>query len=317
LSATERPPIPSALVAAGVTLALDALAVDIVRALEARGLRALLVKGSSSRLWLYPRETSRRSCDVDLLVDPRSFGEAEEVVAGLGFAPRVHWRDDRTARHWARAGSPLELDLHRSLVGVGAPPQAAWEVLAAHAEELRLPAGPVPALGEAARCLVLALHAAKHRRSATQPVADLELALARAPEQVWRRAAALAGELDAVPAFAAGLRLTAAGTLLAARLELSHRLTPELALLEAQAPGAAALNRLVSIHGLRARARFALRRAFPDASTMRAMDTGAQRGNAGLAWSYARRAGWLAAHAHAAIAAVRSARRRTRGGPCS
>lgn len=304
--------IPDPLVAAGVNLALDALAVEVSEMLAAGGVRAILLKGSSLTGWLYADGPSRFSCDVDLLVAPAAFTQAETILAAAGFEAQVPWRDDRTARHWRREPSVFEVDLHRSIVGVGVAPDRAWSTLCAHTEQLPVQRGALEVLEPAARCLLLALHALKHQHARGQPLEDLERGLELLPEDLWGVAAALATTLDSAPAFAAGLRLTPAGAALAGRLALSHRTTPEVALLLRRPPGSVALNRLVGLRGLRAKAAFGARRAFPERETMRQMDPLARRGGVGLAAAYARRAAWLVAHAVPAVASVVAARRQTR-----
>ena len=65
-----------------------------------------------------------------------------------------------------------------------------------------------------------ALHAAHHGRTYPRPLRDLERALDRLDRETWVAAARLAAELDAVEAFAAGLRLVPAGESLASELDL-------------------------------------------------------------------------------------------------
>jgi hypothetical protein len=308
----KRAAIPEALLAAGVAVAQDALTVEVTRALAAGGVRSILLKGTSLRGWLYPEDTARRSSDVDLLVDPGLFGRAEEIVAGLGFEPRVPWRDDRTARHWARASSLFELDLHNSVVGVGVSRDAAWAVLAAHTSALTVDGGSLEVLAPDARALMLALHAAKHQHVQALPLRDLERGLATLPGALWEEACQLARALDAVPAFASGLRLVPEGAVVADRLALPYRTTPEVALFESRVPGSVVLNRLVEIPGVRGKLRYAFTRSFPSPEAMRGLDPRARRGRAGLASAYLRRTGWLAVHAVPTLAAVAAARRKAR-----
>jgi len=311
-SSQVRQAIPESLVVAGIALAQDALAAEVAAALVDGGVSPILLKGASVRCWLYPEgSTTRRSLDVDLLVEPRLFGRAEEILAGLGFRPRVPSRDGRTARHWARESSLFEIDLHNAIVGIGAPPDEAWHVLRSGSEPLA-DDGRLPALAPDARALVLALHAAKHQDAQAQPLRDLRRGVEVLPEGVWAGASELARRLDAVPALAAGLRLVPEGTALAERLGLPHLTTPDVALLQGRAQGAQALNRLVEIPGLRDKARFAAGRAFPPPAAMRQTEPVARRGTVGLAAAYGLRAWWLLVHAVPAMAAVVSARRQAR-----
>ncbi|HJU49010.1 MAG TPA: nucleotidyltransferase family protein, partial [Gaiellaceae bacterium] len=157
-----------------MNLALDALAVEVSGQLAAGGVRALVLKGPSLTGWLYGEGSTRFSRDVDLLVDPEAFEQAERLLEGRGLQPQVPWREDRTARHWRREDSAFEIDLHRTLVGVGVSPQDAWETLSGRTEPLDVAGGSVEVLDPAARALVLALHAAKHQSVRGQPLDDLE-----------------------------------------------------------------------------------------------------------------------------------------------
>ena len=66
-------------------------------------------------------------------------------------------------------------------------------------------------LNPGGRDLHLALHACQHGQHESQPVGDLERALADLQPAVWADAYALAKRLQAVDAFGAGLRLMPAG----------------------------------------------------------------------------------------------------------
>ena len=55
------------LIAAGVGLALEALAVEVTTTFERSGIPSILLKGPAVIRWLYPASTDRYSVDVDLL----------------------------------------------------------------------------------------------------------------------------------------------------------------------------------------------------------------------------------------------------------
>ena len=115
------------LIAAGIGLALEALAVEVTTAFERSGIASILLKGPAVTRWLYPASTDRYSVDVDLLVAPADLARAEAALAQLGFEPFEPRRDDKHARSWVRPGDALPVDLHRSIVGIGVTDVHAWE----------------------------------------------------------------------------------------------------------------------------------------------------------------------------------------------
>lgn len=296
------------LFAAGVMLAHDALAGEVCDALGEAGVRALLLKGSSTVGWLYGNRSARYSMDVDLLVAPGDVPAAERALTARTFSPLEGAREERHARAWVRSEPRAAVDLHRSLVGVGVAPDEAWRILSTRTESTA--DGRVEMLASPARLVLLALHAAQHGLDGGQPLADLERALAVAPTPLWDDAARLAQQLDAVPAFGAGLRLTPRGRAEAERLGLPERMTTEVALRAGVPPDAAlTLARIVETHGVRAKVAFACRRGFPGPADMRWRYALARRGSLGLAAAYARRAVWLVVSLPAAVRAVAKARR--------
>ena len=72
------------LLVAGRTLALDATAARVAKALGERGIRSLLLKGPSLAQWLYGDGPYRDYVDVDLLVSPEDFVGAGKVLTELG-----------------------------------------------------------------------------------------------------------------------------------------------------------------------------------------------------------------------------------------
>ena len=141
----EAPGRRPELIAAGVGLALEALAVEVTTELERSGIENIVLKGPSVIRWLYPSDTDRYSVDVDLLVAPADLERAEATLAARGFEPLEPRRDDKHARSWMRPGEPLPVDLHRSLVGVGVDDETAWNVLSGLSPTgSRYAAGPSP-----------------------------------------------------------------------------------------------------------------------------------------------------------------------------
>lgn len=310
----EAPGRRPELIAAGVGLALEALAVEVTTELERSGIATIILKGPSVIRWLYPADTDRYSVDLDLLIAPADLERAETTLAVCGFEPLEPRREDKHARSWMRPGEPLPVDLHRSLVGVGVDDETAWNVLSGLSDRLEVPGGALSVLQPYGRALHLALHAAQETPDKQQALRDLGRGLELLSLEDWRQACDLAARLDALPAFGAGLRLLREGETVARELLLPTRVTPEIALRATGAPDLSlGMNRLLEMNGVAARARYAATRAFPSPAAMRAWSPLARRGRVGLAAAYAWRLPWLAARLVPALRAVRAARGVSKG----
>ena len=188
------------------------------------GIRPLLLKGPSIAAWLYrdgarsPLRRLRSPGGPGPIGRPgTSFGSSD--FAPLCVAGYVHTWHSGTPRHGGVALDSI-VDLHRSLIGISAPPDTVWEELPADTDTLRVGGIDVEVLRVPARALHVALHAAEHGADLPHPLEDLARALRVADDDVWREAAELARRIDALPAFAAGLRFDPDGARLAERLEL-------------------------------------------------------------------------------------------------
>ena len=282
------------------------------------GIRSLLLKGPSIAAWLYSDGAARPYADSDLLVAPGSYSEASDVLRKLGFYPREYsWhRDSET---WLRPRDAGYVDLHRSLIGVEASPDSVWKELTTdtavvsvwniEAEVLRVPA----------RAFHIALHAAQHGVDHLQPIDDLARALHVVDQRDWHEAADLARRLDALPAFAAGLRLDPKGVRLAQRLNLPANASPDVALRAASdITITIALERLAREGSLRARARLLLRALAPSRFYMRHWSglhmtrwpAALRRGSLGLGVAYLWRPIWILIRLPKAIAGLHRARQR-------
>lgn len=301
------------LVAAGVSVALDAVTAEVTSAFARADIRTILLKGPAVISWLYSQQTDRFSTDVDLLVGPADNARAEEVLRGLGFEAADALHEERHARAWVREPQGIVVDLHRRLVGIRLPREAAWRVLTEETEALEVSGARVDVLRREARALHLALHAAQQLPDKEKPLRDLARALDVLPFELWLRAHGLAQRLDAVPAFAGGLRLLSAGEAVADQLALPRATSVEVALRARAAPDLSlGLAGLAQMRGARSRAAFVLRKLFPSPTAMHAWRPLARRGKAGLAAAYVWRVGWVAARLGPAAAAVLAARRRAR-----
>jgi hypothetical protein len=312
-------PSPSVLAAAR-GLSIDSVTAEVTTELQARGVPLVLLKGPSIARWLYRDGTARHYADTDLLVPPEAEPRAQEVLRAIGFEAEVGVGvpDPGVAdmHQWTRAGTHVEL--HVSLVGIGASPQEVWSALGAQTVEMEVADAQVPVLGLAQRTFHVALHAAQHGAAEAQPMADLERAVDQLPRELWAQAAAIARRLRASAAFAAGLRLSPAGAALADELALPLASTVETVLrAQSSPPLALGFQRLHNAPGARARLRRVLRHVIPSPAFMRWWSPLARRGYGGLALTYLWRPIWVAWHLVPGWRAWRGARRTTvgTGGP--
>ena len=293
-------------------LTVDATTAEVVRALETDGVSPILLKGPALCRAL---DLERSYGDADLLVAPPQLDRAGEVLTRLGFRLTLDHREhaavaDPHAQEWKR-GSHDSVDLHWRIAGVEAPPSDAWALLSSRTETIELGRAATRILDATGVALVVGLHAAHHGETLGNPLRDLDRALERIDHDRWREAAALARELQATEAFAAGLRLRPGGAELARELALPATLSPRRRLMASSQPaGALGLLRIADARGHRLRA---IRdELVPAPDYMRALDPRARRGGAGLALAYATRLAARAAGLPRALAAVRAARRGAR-----
>ncbi len=318
----ERGPVsrlPRAIRTTALALAVDAVTAEVVTAMRGAGIRPVLLKGPSIGAWLYGDGAVRPYGDSDLLVSPESYKRAGNVLSALGFRSLGYLSQQHLDSDAWRRSDHAFVDLHRSLVGAGALPEIVWEELATDTQIQRVGGIDVEVLGIPQRALHVALHAAQHGVDDESPLEDLRRAVRTVDEGVWREAAEIARRIDALPAFATGLRLEPDGALLGERLQLPADRRALVVLRSGpQVPVAITLERLASEGSFRARARLLLAALFPSPSYMRKWAAGgrvggwsnaARRGPIGLALAYMWRPIWILLRLPRAIAAVRRARR--------
>ncbi len=269
------------------SLLLDREAAVAVDRLRGAGVPSILLKGPAIATWLYDDGAARPYVDIDLLVPPSQFHRATEVLAQIGYRPRLVGAD-------ASELGPKELDLvgpanvcidlHHGLLGASDRSDHVWEVLERHTVALRLSTGAeVQALDVPARAMHLALHAAQNGPIDVKAVADLERGLARVDRRHWEDAATLADEIGAVEAFAAGLRLVPSGRGLAEELSLTRTMSVEQALRIRSAPqDSLFFERLAEARGVRGKAALLARKLVPTSASLRDNSPLAGRGPMGL-----------------------------------
>jgi hypothetical protein len=295
-------------------MATDRVTAEVSTAFRAAGIRSILLKGPALARWLYDDGALRPYMDCDLLVSPEAFSAAERILVELGFTREGldTIPDDwpRHARTWYRHGGG-NVDLHRTLVGVGVPDGELWHVLSSETEGMQVGGAEVEVLRPPGRALVVALHAAKDGTRKDKVRHDLGHALERVEVTIWQEAGRLAARVDALPTFATGLRLLPPGEQLARDLELPTEVPMEAALRihRAAPPFAVGLEGLAKTPGFRRKLALVGRKLVPPPSFMRSWSSLARRGNLGLIAAYAWRPFWMAWRLVPALAAWWRARR--------
>lgn len=320
MAKTDKPELDARVAATASRLRIDAATAEVVRALSAAGVQSLLLKGPSTARWLYDEHEPRGYNDCDLLTRPDQIEVTKRILTRLGFREYLDdtampswWRTH--AGEWWRSDDGVLVDLHRTVPGLGVEPESGWSTLFADADTILVGGEPVRTPALPGRALLVALHAAHHGPEWGGPLADLERALLRADESVWRSAASLAERLGAADGLAAGLRLVTEGVILADRLGLPAGTSVETALRASSPPPVAlGFEQLAQAKGVRARVTIIWRKLFPPAEFMRQWSTGYADRPSRLARAYLARPLWLLRHAPEGFRAWRRARGQVRRG---
>jgi hypothetical protein len=307
------PSDPELLRRAALSLANDEVACALVAGLRERGLRTILLKGASLRRVLYDPSEVRVSADIDLLVEERRLEPLEAALPDLGFrylGITVADEGRRRRRAWVHENTGIPVELHTSITGMDAAPQTVWAVLSEETEIEAVGSYTVEVLNAPARALHIALNVAHHGRANVKTMADVTRALDRVSPAMWRDAAVLAQRVEALPAFAAGLRLDPRGEALLQELRISAPPTPQVALRAGTAPPLSqGLGWLAELPTTRARIGFVVRSVFPPPDFMRVWAPSTRRGPVWLAAAYCWRPVWMASRLPGALRAWHRARR--------
>jgi hypothetical protein len=293
-------------------MATDRVTAEVVEAFRAAGIRSILLKGPAVARWLYDDDALRPYLDCDLLVSPADFHRAEGILADLGFhregIDTIPHDWPKHARPWSR-GDGGNVDLHRTLPGVGVDDASLWGILSSRTVPMNVGGAALEVLDLPGRALVLALHAAKDGHRVGKVRHDLGHAVERVEPETWEVASGIANRLDSLGMFAAGLRLLPAGREVAERLNLPSEVPMAAALRRGGgAPFAVGIEWLSTARGFRRKVGVVTRKLFPPPGFMRAWTPLARRGPLGLAAAYLWRPFWVLWRAGPAIRAWRRAR---------
>ncbi|NLU78513.1 nucleotidyltransferase family protein [Micromonospora sp. HNM0581] len=295
-------------------LMLDAVGARLVAEFRQHGIDSILLKGRSIVDRLYDGKVVNRSYrDVDLLVDPRQYADAEAILTDLGFVDLMAGaRSGERSLHastWRRVSDRATVDLHVTLAGCDAPAVRVWSLLRQHSRRSTIGTTEVAVLDDVALACHLAMHAGRTGLKDTKPLGDLRRGLQLLGDDTMRMAAALARQLGAMPTFVAGLRLVSEASSLAAEFGSGVRVPAELAVRAlTEVRGTGTLNALRSVPAWR-RPLFVVQRLFPSRAMLRRSMPLAARGSRWLVVCYLLRPVWMAAQLPAAVRAWRRAAR--------
>lgn len=270
------------------SLLLCQVAVETSAALSEVGVPTIVLKGPATAHLLYEDPRLRSYADIDLLVAPWDYERAAQALQGLGY--RDPWsgssRLERSDHSKEFVGGEAEIDLHRCLPGVGAPPAVAWPALSAGAVALELQSGSVLALAPPAQVLHLALNAA-HGGYGGRTVDELTMAMQRLPLQVWEEAASLGKRLACVGPMMAGLELAPDGLAFARTIGLEGPI-PTGASVRARAASSPVvrLQDLTDAEGISSKLSLVARELVPTPAFLRLTSPLAARGRLGLVAAY-------------------------------
>jgi hypothetical protein len=174
--------------------------------LDDAGVRRLVLKGVALSVQLYGDASLRSPRDIDLLVDPARFGEAEAVLEAAGYrrcVPAMSARQGEAYRRWIRdiawvnAEAGVMVELHIRLTDDAALIPQDFEMLWREREAVRIGGAEVDALARTRLALYLCAHGAGHAWERLSWLVDLSGALPDAAAVEAAHAAAEAAGLDA------------------------------------------------------------------------------------------------------------------------
>ncbi len=173
-----------------------------LKALEARGVRPVLLKGYGLAARVYPRPLLRATSDVDLLVAPSELEEARLAMLSLGLSPEP----DADEYYPPQYRHHLAFGSRAGLVEVHFRPMANWglpwdgDLLLARARRGTLDGREVRFLCPEDELVYLALHAAAHMLTRVGWLYDLKLLVNAHPALEWKRVVSVARDEARLPA---------------------------------------------------------------------------------------------------------------------
>lgn len=183
-----------------------------VRALDQAGIRYAVYKGPTLAEQAFGDIAARQFGDIDLLIHPRDFITACDILSGIGFqsslslTPFVRAYIRKSRRDFTMNQGVLRLDMHQQIArgpSFFALPEGEWSNL----KRLPLLNQSVPTLPMEVEKVLLTVHAARHGWDSYKLVLDLAGLFHRAPETDWQRVNALVDHFQARFMFDIGMGL--------------------------------------------------------------------------------------------------------------
>lgn len=169
------------------------------------GARILFIKGPTAVA--VGARPDRPSTDVDVLVDPASFGTLCQVIETCGWQLRVPAGAGRPASdlafehsaHYIHPEWPCDVDVHYLFPGFLAPPTDVFDALWERRTEVSVAGRVTPTIDLLGQALVVGLHALRDpdKPRSVQDLDHLESALAELSEQARHELIGLAQETGA------------------------------------------------------------------------------------------------------------------------
>lgn len=155
-------------------------AVRIVSALEAANIRYLLIKGIALSIQLYGDPAVRGGRDIDIWIERGRMGDAEAILAGLGYVAPIHALPKGPAgpvppkeSGWVHEQSRILVELHDRLTENRAILPWDFDDLWAAREMVAIAGRPVPTMPRARLPVYLAVHGTKSGWSRLMWLEDL------------------------------------------------------------------------------------------------------------------------------------------------
>lgn len=165
-------------------LLLSAELVRLIDHFRRAGIRVLTFKGVIAAVQFYGGLTERPSGDLDLLVEPRDYARAAEVLVGAGYDPGVEYPTS-LQRAFANSEKGTDVDLHWGIPPI--LPRFSRRTLWNHATHIELIGTSVPTFDRSSAMAIAAINAVKaYWNVSLRQHVDVAVSLRRLSVEEWR-----------------------------------------------------------------------------------------------------------------------------------
>jgi hypothetical protein len=167
--------------------------IQIINAFEAKGIRAIPMKGLTLAAMAYGDLSLRYPGDLDLLIRPEDLPRAREVIADLGYEP-VEPMTEAAEENYIKSvvnnqlsfrRDGAEVELHWKIVQGYYPFDVSFEELWERRTTVRIAQASIPALATDDLLLFLCVHGSKHCWSQLKWIEDVAELIRSQPEFDW------------------------------------------------------------------------------------------------------------------------------------